>query len=128
MREVLSEQASAQVSAVVREAISDRRLSAQDVAQRLYLSRTAARQRLAGSQPWSVDDVNRLPGDLPLDALSEMAGQVWLSSGDVARLFGVSRRTVVRWATSGKLPHMVTPGGHHRFSREDVVRLMEGRR
>lgn len=43
-----------------------------------------------------------------------------LSSSDVARLFGVSAKTVARWARRRQLAHIVTPGGHRRFYRADV--------
>lgn len=47
-----------------------------------------------------------------------------LSSGDVAAAFGVDRKTVHRWATSGRLPSAKTPGGHHRFRQSDVDALL----
>lgn len=46
-----------------------------------------------------------------------------LSTGDVAALFGVTPKTVVRWADEGKLPYFQTPGGHYRFYAEDVALL-----
>lgn len=42
-----------------------------------------------------------------------------------AKLFGVDRRTLYRWATSGKIKSMVTPGGHHRIPKKEVERLLE---
>lgn len=48
---------------------------------------------------------------------------------DVARVFGVAAKTVTRWAKDGKLPYFLTPGGHRRFYRKDVMELLEkGRR
>ena len=44
-----------------------------------------------------------------------------LSTGAVARLFGVSPSTVTRWARLGVLKAVRTPGGHFRF-REDEAR------
>lgn len=41
-----------------------------------------------------------------------------------AKLFGVDRRTLYRWAKSGKINSMVTPGGHHRIARKEVERLL----
>jgi excisionase family DNA binding protein len=35
-------------------------------------------------------------------------------------MFGVTARTVSRWAKAGRLPHIVTPGGHVRFRRSDL--------
>ena len=43
-----------------------------------------------------------------------------LTTGDVARLLGVSISSVVRWADQGVLPSKKTPGGHWRFSTGDV--------
>ncbi len=43
-----------------------------------------------------------------------------LTSGEVARLFGVNRQTVTRWARRGLLPSVRTPGGHHRYQRTAV--------
>ena len=44
----------------------------------------------------------------------------FLSRGDVARLFGVSLSTVTRWARTGLLPTVRTPGGHYRYRAEDM--------
>ena len=43
-----------------------------------------------------------------------------LRPNQVARLFGVDPKTVTRWAATGKLPYVMTPGGHRRY-RRDVV-------
>ncbi len=44
-----------------------------------------------------------------------------ISSNDLAQRLGVSRATVLRAVARGLLrPAVVTPGGHHRFLREDV--------
>lgn len=43
-----------------------------------------------------------------------------MTPGEVALLFKVDPKTVSRWARSKRLPSIVTPGGHHRFYREDV--------
>ena len=45
----------------------------------------------------------------------------YLTPGQVARLLGVSPKTVNRWATDGRIPCAVTLGGHRRF-RADVIR------
>ena len=47
----------------------------------------------------------------------------YLRVGEVALLFHVSPKTVVRWAEDGKLPHIVTLGGHRRFPRQEIERL-----
>jgi len=56
-----------------------------------------------------------------------------LSTGEVAKLFGVDPKTVVRWANVGHLPCFrtlaVDPGhpGHRRFPRDVVVAKLTGR-
>lgn len=49
----------------------------------------------------------------------------YLAPGDVAKLLCVSARTVSRWADQGRIPHLVTLGGHRRFLRSDVVKLLD---
>lgn len=49
-----------------------------------------------------------------------------LRSSEVAALFDVTERTVINWATSGKLPSIRTVGGHLRFRQEDVMELISG--
>ena len=48
----------------------------------------------------------------------------YLRVGEVAILFHVSPKTVVRWAEDGKLPHIVTLGGHRRFPRATIEALV----
>ena len=45
----------------------------------------------------------------------------FLTRRDVAKLFGVSASTVTRWARSGLLPSVRTPGGHYRYRAEDAL-------
>jgi excisionase family DNA binding protein len=49
-----------------------------------------------------------------------------LRSHEVAVMFDVTERTVINWAAAGKLPSLRTMGGHLRFRREDVMRLLAG--
>lgn len=35
---------------------------------------------------------------------------------EIAALYGVERSTVMTWGRSGRAPHIITPGGHYRFS------------
>ena len=44
---------------------------------------------------------------------------------EVRRMFGVTPRTVTRWASTGKLNAIKTPGGHRRFRESDVRALLE---
>lgn len=46
----------------------------------------------------------------------------FVSRGEVARLFGVSASTVTRWARTGLLKAVRTPGGHYRFRADDMRR------
>lgn len=49
-----------------------------------------------------------------------------LRSHEVATIFDVTERTVINWASAGKLPSLRTIGGHLRFRRDDVMRLLSG--
>ena len=46
-----------------------------------------------------------------------------LSTGDVARLIGVSADAVRLWERSGRLPATRTAGGVRLFAREDILRF-----
>ena len=48
-----------------------------------------------------------------------------LTRAEVAAIFRVDATVVTRWARSGKLPSVRTPGGRWRF-REDVIRALAG--
>ena len=53
----------------------------------------------------------------------------YLRPGEVARILHVSPKTVNRWANEGRLPCIVTLGGHRRFPRveiEAVAQRMQG--
>ena len=52
----------------------------------------------------------------------------YVTSGEVAKILRVSPKTVARWAKDGKLPHLVTLGGHRRFPKNAIRRLAEGLR
>jgi excisionase family DNA binding protein len=52
------------------------------------------------------------------------AGHQLLSSREVAELLRISPATVSRWAKSGKLASLRTPGGHARFPRREVERVL----
>jgi excisionase family DNA binding protein len=47
-----------------------------------------------------------------------------LRPGEVAELFGVDRKTVARWARTGKLRAVKTVGGHHRYPKSAVDALL----
>jgi excisionase family DNA binding protein len=58
------------------------------------------------------------------------AAEDYVTPGEAARHLHVSPKTINRWANDGRIPCIVTLGGHRRFRREDVdeaVRQMSAR-
>lgn len=51
-----------------------------------------------------------------------------LALGQASRLLGVDPDTLRRWADEGRVPAFTTPGGHRRFDRRALERLIESRR
>jgi excisionase family DNA binding protein len=51
-----------------------------------------------------------------------------LALGPAASMLGVDRDTLRRWADAGRIRSFTTPGGHRRFARLDVERLMAAKR
>lgn len=54
----------------------------------------------------------------------------YVTPGEAAKYLHVSPKTINRWANDGRIPCIVTLGGHRRFRREDVdaaVRQMSDR-
>jgi excisionase family DNA binding protein len=49
-----------------------------------------------------------------------------LTPGEVAGRFGVTTATLARWARTGKLPAIRTPGGQRRYREADITALLEG--
>ena len=49
------------------------------------------------------------------------ADDTYLTPGQVARMLGVSPKTVYRWATADRIPCVVTLGGHRRFRVDDIA-------
>lgn len=47
----------------------------------------------------------------------------YIKTAEVARILRVSPKTVSRWAREGRLPHLVTLGGHRRFPEGDIREL-----
>jgi len=58
--------------------------------------------------------------------MSTAANSELLTPTEVATMFRVDPKTVTRWAKTGKLRHIVTPGGHRRYIAADVEALLEG--
>lgn len=52
----------------------------------------------------------------------------WLPLGAASRLVGVDPDTLRRWADEGRVEAFATPGGHRRFARRDLERLVASRR
>jgi excisionase family DNA binding protein len=51
----------------------------------------------------------------------------YLTTGEVARLFHVGEKTVLRWAKLGKLPCVRTLGGQRRFPEQAISIIRAGR-
>jgi excisionase family DNA binding protein len=49
---------------------------------------------------------------------------VLLRTTEVARRLQVSARTVLAWAQAGKLPSILTPGGHRRYPAQGVEQVL----
>ena len=47
----------------------------------------------------------------------------YIKTSEVARILRVSPKTVSRWAREGKLPHLVTLGGHRHFPAAQIEDL-----
>ena len=50
--------------------------------------------------------------------------EVLLRTTEVARELQVSARTVLAWAQAGKLPSILTPGGHRRYPARGVAQVL----
>lgn len=48
-----------------------------------------------------------------------------MTPGEVADLFRVSSKTVTRWAKKGRLKAVTTPGGHKRFRRSHIEKMLK---
>ena len=48
----------------------------------------------------------------------------WVSLSEASRVLGVSAATLRRWSDAGRLRVFTTPGGHRRFSRSALERLL----
>jgi len=48
-----------------------------------------------------------------------------LTPGEVAQKFRVDPKTVTRWAVSGRIGSIRTPGGHRRFRESEVTDLFD---
>jgi len=46
------------------------------------------------------------------------------TSGEVAKIFGVSYVAVKKWAYSGKIKYIRTPGGKYRYPESEIRRFL----
>lgn len=51
----------------------------------------------------------------------------WITLGQACKLLGVNESTLRRWADAGHVRSFRTPGGHRRFSEEDLRRMTDER-
>ena len=64
-----------------------------------------------------------MPNSTPASAATD-----WLALGPAASLLGVSTDTLRRWADTGRVRSFTTPGGHRRFARPELERVLAVRR
>lgn len=57
------------------------------------------------------------------DSRTGSAGDVYIRTAEAAKILRVSPKTISRWAKQGKLPHVVTLGGHRRFPASAIYEL-----
>jgi excisionase family DNA binding protein len=57
--------------------------------------------------------------------LAKLGGEPLLTPSEVALLFKVDPKTVIRWANAGKLTTVRTLGGHRRFRQAEVKALLQ---
>jgi excisionase family DNA binding protein len=63
----------------------------------------------------------RVRPDLPpSEAVDHAVEERFLSRGEAARYLGVPVGTLYQWARTGRIPCVVTLGGHLRFSTRDL--------
>lgn len=58
---------------------------------------------------------------------SRPEGEELMTPGEVSALFRVDPQTVGRWADSGRLHPIWTPGGHRRYRAAEVRALLQVR-
>jgi excisionase family DNA binding protein len=56
------------------------------------------------------------------------SGPEWLALGDASRLLGVTPGTLRRWSDDGRVDAFTTPGGHRRYRRATLERLLPSER
>lgn len=56
----------------------------------------------------------------------EVLNTRWITLGQACKLLGVNESTLRRWADAGHVRSFRTPGGHRRFSEDDLRSLVSG--
>jgi excisionase family DNA binding protein len=59
-----------------------------------------------------------------LSRISRAEPSAWLSLGEASRLLGIAPGTLRRWSDNGQVPAFTTPGGHRRYRRTSLERLL----
>ena len=54
---------------------------------------------------------------------SSSADDSYIRTSEAAKILRVSPKTVSRWAKEGKIPHVMTLGGHRRFPSTAIREL-----
>jgi len=49
----------------------------------------------------------------------------WVTPKEAAALLGISTRSLVRYKEQGLIRYIVLPGGHYRYSLEDILKIRE---
>ena len=57
------------------------------------------------------------------EAQKSYADDAYIRTAEAATILRVSPKTVSRWAKEGKIPHVMTLGGHRRFPASAIHEL-----
>lgn len=68
-----------------------------------------------------------MPASVPPSTPLDRAARDWLPLGAASRLLSVDPDTLRRWADAGRVDSWTTPGGHRRFARRSLERLVAAR-
>jgi DNA-binding transcriptional MerR regulator len=95
--------------------------SVHDLPSRLHVLRPSGAQRDAGAAGCTSAGAADLARDPHCDGPGSGSGY---RTGQVTRILGVTQRQLRYWAETGLVaPSARTPGGHHRYTFEDLVAL-----